>query len=163
MEESENKAIIAPELAKVVLSKNSEELQSDIVQEQNPDKLKDLTHMFNLVQAKKNVLRASQLDALYDKLLVEAQRRLANGEFRDNDDFMNAWKMIEGALNRAEAKVNLVDETPAITLLQQNNTVNVGSPEALTKESRDRILKAVQSLMNNKDDIVVDEEDKPNG
>jgi len=158
-----DKEVIGYEDAKSLLSKNSLELQSDIVQEQNPDKLKDLTHMFNLVQAKKNVLRASQLDALYDKLVVEVQRRLANGEFRDNDDFMNAWKMIEGALNRAEAKVNLVDETPAITLLQQNNTVNVGSAEALTKESRDRILKAVQSLMNNKDDIVVDGEDNSDG
>lgn len=158
-----DKEVIGYEDAKSLLSKNSLELQSDIVQEQNPDKLKDLTHMFNLVQAKKNVLRASQLDALYDKLVVEVQRRLANGEFRDNDDFMNAWKMIEGALNRAEAKVNLVDETPAITLLQQNNTVNVGSAEALTKESRDRILKAVQSLMNNKDDIVVDGEDNADG
>ena len=163
MEESDNKAIIAPELAKVVLSKNSAELQSDIVQEKNPDKLKDLTHMFNIVQAKKNVLRASQLDALYDQLLAEAQKRLANGAFQDNEDFMNAWKMIEGALNRAEAKVNLVDETPAITLLQQNNTVNVGGAEVITKESRDRILKAVQSLMNGKDDIVVQGEDKTDG
>ena len=158
----DEKDIIGYEDAKSVLSQDSIKLQSDIIQEQDQDKLRDLTHLFNLVQAKKNVLRASQLDGIYDKMLSEVQRRLANGKFEDNDDFMNAWKLVEGALNRAEAKVNLVDETPAITLLQQNNTVNVGSVESLTKESRDRIMKAIQGVINAKEDIVVEGDNNAN-
>lgn len=145
-----------------VLSEQSNKIQSDIIQEEDQDKLKDLTHMFNVVQAKKNVIRASKLDEMYDVMLGEIQARMLNGGFDDNTEFLSAVKMVEGALNRAESKVNLVDELPAITLLQQNN-VNVSGIDGMTKESRDRILAAVRAITTAKPDIIQDTGGDTNG
>lgn len=144
-----------------ILAKDKINLQSAIVQENDSERLKDLTHMFNILQAKKNVIRAGKLDAIYDKAVDILETKIAHNSFEDNDEFLSAFKAVEGALNRAESKVNLVDETPAISLVQQNNTqINVNSIDYLSKESRDRILKAIKAITNPEktEDIVVEEE-----
>ena len=143
-----------------MLTNNKINLQSAIIQENDSEKLKDLTHMFNILQAKKNVIRAGKLDAIYDKAVDILETKIAHNSFEDNDEFLSAFKAVEGALNRAESKVNLVDETPAISLVQQNNTqINVNSIDSLSKESRDRILKAIKAITNPEqtEDIVVEE------
>lgn len=161
-EKAEANAILGIADQTQMLTNDKINLQSAIVQENDSDRLKDLTHMFNILQAKKNVIRAGKLDAIYDKAVDILETKIAHNSFEDNDEFLNAFKAVEGALNRAESKVNLVDETPAISLVQQNNTqINVNSIDSLTKESRDRILKAIQAITNpeeeHKDDVIVED------
>ena len=44
------------------------EIASKILNEDNLDEVKNLTRLFNLIQAKKNMLRVMNLNGLFDKV-----------------------------------------------------------------------------------------------
>lgn len=44
------------------------EIASKILNENNLDEVKNLTRLFNLIQAKKNMLRVMNLNGLFDKV-----------------------------------------------------------------------------------------------
>jgi hypothetical protein len=48
------------------LKANTEDIVFNIIKEQNTDKIKDLTNLFNLNLTKKNTLRILKLDELLD-------------------------------------------------------------------------------------------------
>lgn len=53
----------------------------------------------------------------------------------------------EAAIDRASKNLNLVEETPQIQLLQQNN-VNISIDNGLSRDSRQRVIETVQALLN---------------
>ena len=53
----------------------------------------------------------------------------------------------ESAIDRASKNLNLVEETPQIQLLQQNN-VNISIDNGLSRDSRQRVIETVQALLN---------------
>lgn len=53
----------------------------------------------------------------------------------------------EAAIDRAIKNLNLVEETPQIQLLQQNN-VNISIDNGLSRDSRQRVIETVQALLN---------------
>ena len=53
----------------------------------------------------------------------------------------------EAAIDRASKNLNLVEETPQIQLLQQNN-VNISIDKGLSRDSRQRVIETVQALLN---------------
>lgn len=133
-------------------------LAQNIIDEQDVDKVKDLVHLFNLNQAKKNVLRVFKYNALLDTLSDEALKRaqLRSDQFSNGD--LVAWMQVaQSAIDRANKSLNLVDDTPAIQINQVNN-INVQEP--LDRESRDRIKDAVTAMLANakKLNIVKDED-----
>ena len=88
--------------------------------ENDIDKVKDLTHLFNLNQAKKNVLRVLKLNSLLDKVSDQMIERFTKqpGAF-SNSDLLNYMQVTQSAIDRANKALNLVDETPAIQINQQ--------------------------------------------
>lgn len=131
-------------------------LAQDIVDEQDVDKVKDLVHLFNLNQAKKNVLRVFKYNALLDTLSDEALKRaqLRSDQFSNGD--LVAWMQVaQSAIDRANKSLNLVDDTPAIQINQVNN-INVQEP--LDRESRDRIKDAVKAMLANAKNLNVIQE-----
>ena len=130
----------------VPLDDSTNKLAQDIVAEQNVDKVKDLVHLFNLNQAKKNVLRVFKYNALLDKLSDAALNRVE----KHSDEFSNAdlvsWMQVaQTAIDRANKSLNLVDETPAIQINQQVNNIKVEEP--LDRESRSKIRQAVSMIL----------------
>ncbi len=172
----ENKITSKDIIDVIPLDNSTNKLAQDIINEDNLDQVKNLTHLFNLNQAKKNVLRILKLNQLLDKVSDQMIERFEKrpGEF-SNSDLLNYMQITQSAIDRANKSLNLVDETPAIQINQQNVIVE---KDVLDRESRDKITDAVNAILkklnnkqenednpvslieNNKDEIII-EENKP--
>lgn len=129
----------------IPLDESNSHLAQQIIDEQDVDKVKDLTHMFNLNQAKKNVLRVIKLNSLLDKVSDQMLERFTKQpEAFSNSDLLSYMQVTQSAIDRANKALNLVDETPAIQINQVNN-INVN--EGLDRESRERIKDAVNAIL----------------
>ena len=57
-------------------------------------------------------------------------------------------QVTENAIDRANKNLNLVEETPAIQLMQ-NNQVNINIDNGLDRDSREKVLDAVKAILAN--------------
>jgi hypothetical protein len=133
------------------LNKESLELINQIIAEKDIEKTKDLTHLFNINQNKKTMIRIDKLSGLQDNLVDQFVKRIAErpGEI-SNKELMDGIKIVQDIIERGQKQVEGVSQTPLIQFNQQNNSVNIGEGEGtqLNKESRDRVKNAVLSLLN---------------
>lgn len=138
---------ISQALDLVPLDNKTKEIAQSIINEDSVDKVKDLTHLFNLMQAKKNVLRVMKMNALLDTVTEQMSERFEKrpGEF-SNADLLNYMNVVQNAIDRANKSITQVDDTPAITL-QQNNTVNVNIEDTFDRDARERIADAVRAIL----------------
>lgn len=138
----------------IPLDESTNDIAQQIINENELSKVQDLTHLFNLNQAKKNVLRImkmnSLLDKVSDKMIERVEKR--SDEFSHND-LLNYMNVVQASIDRANKSLNLIDETPAIQLNQVN--INVTEEDALSRESRDRVTEAIKAIMDriNKSEI----------
>lgn len=131
----------------IPLDSSTSKLAQNIIDEQDIGKVKDLTHLFNLNQAKKNVLRVLKLNQLLDKVSDQMIERFDQrpGEF-SNNDLLNYMQVAQSAIDRANKSLNQVDETPAIQINQQN-IYNGEQKPLFDRESRERIADAVNAIL----------------
>ena len=137
----------------IPLENSTKQVAEDILKETDLDKLKNLTDLFNLNQAKKNVLRVLKFNSLLDKVSDQMLARFEQhpGEF-SNSDLLNYLTVTQNAIDRANKSLALVDNTPAI----QINQVNITNNDAeLSRESTARVMEAVQSLLNKAKELQV--------
>lgn len=140
----------------IPLDKETQELTQKIVDEKDLETLKDLTHLFNLSQAKRNVLRVVKLNSLLDKVSDQMIERFE--KYPDNfssSDLLNYLQVTQNAIDRANKSLNLIDETPVIQLNQVN--INV-TEEPLDRESRSRIADAVQAILRKSKELEIEPE-----
>lgn len=133
---------------------NTLSIAQNILNEDDVNKVKDLTHLFNLNQSKKNVIRVMKLNELMDNVsdrIIERFEKYPDNF--SNADLLNYLQVTQNAIDKANKNLNLVDETPVINI-QQNNQVNVNVVDTLDSESKARVLSAIQSILsqNNQDD-----------
>lgn len=125
------------------------EILSELIQADDMEQIKDLTHLFNAHQAKRNALRINALNDVQDALVQQMADRLK----RTPDNFNNAdiatWmKTVQQVIDTSQKSVEQVDAIPAITYQQTNNTqVNVSVVDSLSRESRTRITDAIQKIL----------------
>lgn len=168
MEENKNELQTLEEdknLIEEVKSKDNA-LIDTILQEDNIDKLKDLTHLFNAYQTKRQILRVNALNDVQDALVQQMASRLQNlpNNFNNNDIAM--WmKTVQQALDSTHEKIQEIDDTP--TIVNQTNTqINVNVEDTLSRESREKIMDALQAILgsvNNSEinDVLVSENEIP--
>ena len=131
----------------IPLDNETDKLAQDIINEPDIDAVKNMVQLFNLNQAKKNVLRVLKLNSLLDKVQDQMIERFEKkpGEF-SNADLLNYMQVTQSAIDRAQKSLSLVDETPAIT---QVNQVNLSiNDDVLSRESRERITEAITNIVN---------------
>lgn len=128
----------------IKLDSDADEIANKIMQETDDSSIKNLTHLFNLNQAKKNALRILKLNSLLDKVSDQMIERFEQrpGEF-SNNDLLNYMTVVQSSIDRANKQLNLIDEMPAITL----NQVNVNMENMLDRESRSKITEAVNKIL----------------
>ena len=154
------KTAISPSVPLDVQTSN---IANSLIRETDIDKVKDLTNLFNLNQRKKNVLRLLKYNGLLDTIsdqMIERFEKKAD-EF-SNADLLDYMQTIQTAIEKAQKSIDLVSETPAIQLNQNNVTVNV--TDNFDRESKERIANAVKSIlarmdiadMTEADDKVID-------
>lgn len=130
----------------VPLDNSTADIAQKIIAEDNIENVKNLTHLFNLNQSKKNVLRVLKLNNLLDKVQDQMIERFEKkpGEF-SNADLLNYMQVAQSAIDRANKSLNLVDETPSITMNQVN--VNISEDPVLNRESREKVTEAIAAIM----------------
>ena len=132
------------------LNKESLTLINQIIAEKDLEKTKDLTHLFNINQNKKTMIRIDKLSGLQDDLVDQFVRRIAERPDEiSNKELMDGIKIVQDIIERGQKQVEGVQQTPLIQFNQQNNSVNIGdgTPQ-LSKESRDKVKNAVLSLLS---------------
>ena len=129
------------------LDANTRSIAQKILDEQDVDKVKDLTNLFNLNAQKRNVMRVIKMNELLDKVTDKVIDRFERTPDNfSNDDLIKYMQVTENAIDRANKQLNLVDETPPIQLMQ-NNQVNINVTSELDRDSRARVFDAVQAVL----------------
>ena len=133
----------------IPLDNQTAKVTNELIEEQDLDKVKNLTKLFNLNQAKRNAIRVMKLNSLLDKVSDQMIERFNKkpGEF-SNKELLDYMSVVQSTIDRANKSIELVDQTPAIVINQQNNQVNIDSSPVLDRESRMRVVEAVKGIMN---------------
>lgn len=151
------------ELSVVSLDNQTKDIAQKILDEQDINKVKDLTTLFNLNAQKRNVMRVIKmnklLDDVTDHMMTRFEQRPDNFS---NEELLKYMQVTENAIDRANKNLNLVEETPPIQY-QQNNQVNINIVDTLDRDERDRVLEYVNSVLKNglnTDTNIIDVESK---
>ena len=132
----------------IPLDNQTAKVTNELIEEQDLDKVKNLTKLFNLNQAKRNAIRVMKLNSLLDKVSDQMIERFDKkpGEF-SNKELLDYMSVVQSTIDRANKSIELVDQTPAIVINQQNNQVNIDNSPVLDRESRMRVVEAVKGIM----------------
>ena len=129
------------------MNNRTKDIAQEILNTDDVDKVKDLTALFNLNIRKKNVVRvvkmAGLLDNVTDKVIERFEKTPDNFS---NEDLLKYMQVTETALDKASKNLELVEETPAIQL-QQNNQVNINIGRGLNRDSRAKVTEAVEAIL----------------
>ena len=138
------------------IDENIEGLVTNILQEQDPNKTKDLVDLFNWNMSKKNILRVQKLNTLYDSITDQMIERVdKRADQFSNSDLLDYVKTIQGAIDINTKNLSTVQEPPLI--VQQNNTqINVNLADTFDKAAKDRILAAVQATLSQAKSSVIE-------
>lgn len=145
----ENKELIKPS-TKDKLDNDTSKVINKIIKEKDPTELKNLTQLFALTQAKKNILRSSTLNNIIDKTTEEMLARIERhpGEF-SHTDLINYLQAAQGAIDKAnKLKEDLSTIQPIYN--QQNNQVNIIAGSELSRESKENVIDFFKKLLNKK-------------
>ena len=149
-------------LTSVARDKQNEAL-AKLLEEDDLGKVKDLTHLFNMHQAKRNALRINTLNDVQDALVKQMLDRLEKyPDNFNNKDIADWMKTVQMVMDTNNEKVEQLDSMPTIKY-QQNNQVNVNVIDGLSRESREKITNVLEALMNNinnEEDVTVLENDE---
>ena len=131
----------------ISLDDETNSIAQRIIDESDLDEVKKLTQLFNLNQSKKNAMRVLKLNSLLDKVSDQMIERFEKkpGEF-SNSDLLNYLTVTQNAIDRANKSLNLVEDTPAIQL-QQNNQINVNIIDGMSRDSKEKVTDAVKSIL----------------
>ena len=124
---------------------SSDELVEKIINENDPDKINDLTQLFKMSQAKKDVARTNRLSKLLEVIDDEVIMRFTSSpETFDNDQLLKYMDSTQRAIYNVKDSINQV---PTIQINNQNNEIHINN-SGLDRDSRARVLEAVNAIIN---------------
>lgn len=129
------------------IDNKSKEVARKILEEDDIDKVKDLTALFNLNAQKRNVMRVIKMNDLLDKVTNQISDRFE--KYPDNftnDELLKYMQVTEAAIDRANKNLNLIEDTPQIAM-QQNNQVNINMTYGIDEEGRGKVLDIINSVL----------------
>jgi hypothetical protein len=129
------------------LDEKTTQIAQNIINEENVDKIKDLTHLFNLNQAKKNVIRVMKLNGLLDTVSDKIIERFE--KYPDNfssADLLNYLQVTQNAIDKANKNLSLVEDTPVIQI-NHNNQVNLNVIDSYDRDSKERVMEFIKSVL----------------
>lgn len=129
------------------LDKNIENLTKQILSETDESKSKDLIHLFNLNQSKKNVLRSTKYSDMLELVIKQMIERITKTPDNfSNDDLLKFFAAVNTALGKINDSIGQIDETPSIQI-NNNTQINVQPEDKLSREEKERTIDAVKALL----------------
>ncbi len=158
---NDNKELLSP------LDVHINEIVDDVINESDINKTKDLVALFNWNISKKNVVRLQKLNSLFDNVTDQMSKRFETKPDQfSNDDLLNYMKAVQGAIDSSNKILDNVEEPPP-QIIQNNTQINVNVIDKFDRESRARILAAVQATMKaaqqSTEDIVYEDKTETEG
>ena len=127
------------------LSTSLDVLENEILTSDDADELSDIIDIFNLNLQKKNLVRNKKLNDIQDKVVERMLEKIESEPWEfSNDDLIKFHKIIQETLTKSQN----IDKSE-IPMIQVNQQINVNSPN-FDRESRAKILSAVNDILNNK-------------
>lgn len=132
----------------IVVQDTVKELANQIAEETDINKTQDLIALFNWNLSKKNVARIVKLNDLYDNVADQMITRFEKRPDQfSNDDLLNYMKTVQGAIDSSNKQLASIEEPPP-QIIQNNTQINLNVVDNFDRESRERILAAVQATLN---------------
>ena len=154
LEVARDNALTSPDAALVQEGNN---LTTEILKENDPAKLEDLTNLFNINQKKKNIARLNRLSNLLELIDTEAIERItAYPDAIDNDQLISYMNATQNAIKISNNHIS--QDAPLIQINNTKNEIRVDTETSgLDRASRARVLEVVNSILNSaKNDEVID-------
>ena len=133
-----------------IVESKTKDILEQITQTDNTEDIKQLTAMFNLNMAKKNMIRLLKLSGLLDVLSETAIDRVNNhSDEITNKELIDYLNVIQTLIDKSTKTVDTATiNAPVIQINTQNNIIANDSilDKLKTKESRDRVLAAVAEV-----------------
>ena len=122
-------------------------LASQVLEESDPEKAKQLIALFNWNISKKNTARILKMNDLYDEVTDQMVLRFKTKAAQfSNSDLLDYMKAVQGAIDTSTKNLSQVEEPP--TIVHQTNTqINVNVVDTFDRDSKDRILAAIQATL----------------
>ena len=122
-------------------------LASQVLEESDPEKAKQLIALFNWNISKKNTARILKMNDLYDEVTDQMVLRFkTKADQFSNSDLLDYMKAVQGAIDTSTKNLSQVEEPP--TIVHQTNTqINVNVVDTFDRDSKDRILAAIQATL----------------
>lgn len=137
------------------------EIALKIQSESDTSKYQDLLDLFNWNLSKKQINRVAKLDELFDDITDQMITRFKNKPDQfSNDDLLNYMKAVQGAIDNNSKNIGELPEAPKII---NNTQINVNVEENFDRESRARILAAIQATLKSAEHNAFTYEDKTEG
>ena len=134
------------ETKELSLQTPQQELEKMLLDETDAAELDNIIQLFNLNIKKKDIVRSNKLSDLQDKISDQIGKRVETraDEF-SNKDLLEYFKVLQDIINRSDNSLENV-RSPVIQLNQQNISVDMHHT-SLNKDSRDKIIDAVQAVL----------------
>ena len=131
------------------LDNESQELLQQIIAENNVEKAKDLTFLFNVNQNKKTLIRVNKYNDLLNSMTDQALKRFKNNPDEiSNKELFDGMKIINDLAERGQSHALDQEDTPLIQINQQDNSINMkDGEEQLGRDSREKVKNAVLALL----------------
>ena len=130
-----------------------------ILNEEDPNELQELIDLFNLNMKKRDIVRSAKLSEVQDKIVDQMSKRIEQrpDEF-SNTDLLNYHKVVQDTITKSDTTLDSV-KVPNIQLNQQIN-INNAETDTFDRESRQRILDTVSSILENIAEMSDDNEEE---
>lgn len=128
------------------LKKETLDIASKIVDTQEPDKLEDLTKLFEVNQSKKNVLRIIKLNDLLDTVNDVALDRVEHGLVSGND-LTSMMRTVNDSIKNSQDYITQISSKPMIQINNQHNEIKISGNDGLNQESKDKVINAVTEIL----------------
>ena len=129
-----------------------EELEDRLMNEQDEDAVKDIIDLFNLNIQKKNIVRTAKLSELQDLISEQIGKRIEkNADAFNNKDLLDYFKAIQDTIDKSD----LSPEIKIPVQINQQLNLNIDKEDELDRESKQRVIAAIQSILNKQNAIEV--------
>ena len=126
------------------LDEKSEEIVKTIIDENDPNNLKNLVSLFNSNQSKKDIVRNNIFSIIMDKISLQMLER-----FEKNPNAFSNKDLIDYLSAIKNAKKNTDDcDFYSSPTIQNNTQINFNVGNDMSRESREKVASAVKSILS---------------
>lgn len=143
----------------ITLNADKEEIVEKINETDDVEELKNLTNLFEISLAKKEIARTSKQSDLLDKLTDIAEERISKGDYLTNDEVLNYHRAFQSNVDKSKKNLNN-DVTEATNKVANTiNEININvNDTSISRESRERILGVVDMILKSSNNDIEQED-----